>query len=104
MYYAVWATDAPGMQAERQRVREAHRARLRAPGPHAVKVVAGGATLAEADGTMNGTLLIVEADTIDAVRRFVDADPYRLAGVYARVEVRPWQWGLGQPNVVPQAG
>jgi uncharacterized protein YciI len=85
------------MLAERLRVRDAHRARLRAPQPHPVTVVAGGATLAEGDGAMNGTLLVVEADSIDVVRRFVDTDPYALAGVYARVEVRPWQWGLGPP-------
>ena len=98
MYYAVWATDAPGMLGERERVRDAHRVRLRAPGAHAVKVVAGGPTLGEAGGVMNGSLLVIEADDIEAVRRFVAEDPYSLARVYARVEIRPWQWGLGAPS------
>ena len=78
-------------------MRDAHRARLRDPGAHLVTVVAGGPTLAESDGTMNGTLLVVEADSIEAVRRFVAEDPYSLAQVYASVEIRPWQWGLGRP-------
>jgi hypothetical protein len=95
MFYAVWATDSPGTLATRLRVRDAHRARLREPGEHAVKVVAGGPTLDEADGSMNGSLLVIEAENIEAVRRFVDEDPYALEGVYAHVEVRPWQWGLG---------
>ena len=97
MYFAVWATDHAGVLATRQSVREAHRARLRDPGAHPVKVVAGGPTLDVADGAMNGSLLIVEAGSIDAVRRFVADDPYALAQVYARVEIRPWQWGLGRP-------
>jgi uncharacterized protein YciI len=47
---------------------------------------------------MNGSLLVVEADDIEAVRRFVAEDPYQLAKVYATVEVRPWNWGLGRPE------
>ena len=97
MYYAVWATDNEGVLATRHEVREAHRARLRDPAGHAVRVVAGGPTLDEAEGTMNGTLLVIQADSLDAVRRFLAEDPYALADVYARVEIRPWQWGLGQP-------
>jgi uncharacterized protein YciI len=99
MLYVVWASDAPGRGDERLRVREAHRARLRAPAPHAVKVLQAGATLdPDADAgsaTMNGTLLVVEAADIAAVRAFVDGDPYVAAGVYASVEIRPWRCGLG---------
>lgn len=98
MYYAVWATDRIGALPERERVREAHRARLRNPGEHRVKVLLGGPTLSEDAGAMNGSLLVVEADDIEAVRRFVAEDPYQLAQVYATVEVRPWNWGLGRPD------
>jgi uncharacterized protein len=95
MLYVVWASDAPGMGDERERVREAHRARLRSPAPYAVLVLEAGATLdAESDG-MNGTLLVVQAEDIAAVRAFVEGDPYVAAGVYASVEIRPWRCGLG---------
>lgn len=97
-YFAVWATDAPGMEATRQHVREAHRARLRDPGAHPVRVLLGGATLGESGAQMNGTLLVLQADDIDAVRRFVADDPYVHEGVYRSVEVRPWAWGLGTPK------
>jgi uncharacterized protein YciI len=97
-YFAVWATDAPGMGATRQRVREAHRARLRDPGDHAVRVLLGGATLDDSAAQMNGTLLVLQADDIEAVRRFVADDPYVHEGVYKVVEVRPWAWGLGTPK------
>jgi uncharacterized protein len=95
MLFVVWATDRPGMLGERSRVREAHRARLRAPAPHPVQVVQAGPTLDAAASDMNGTLLVVRADNLAAVRAFVDADPYVAAGVYAHVEIRPWRCGLG---------
>jgi uncharacterized protein YciI len=102
MYYAVWASDRPGMLATRMRVRDAHRARLRDPGAHPVKVVAGGPTLDEADASMSGSLLVIEADSLGDVRAFLAEDPYQREGVYARVEVRAWQWGLGRPAADPE--
>lgn len=95
MLYAVWATDRPGTLAERQRVREAHRARLRDPGDHPVRVVQAGVTLDETTGAMNGTLLVVQAETLASVRAFVDGDPYVAAGVYDTIDIRPWRCGLG---------
>ena len=101
-YFAVWATDNPGMLGQRLRVRDAHRARLRDPQGHAVRVIAGGPTLDDtADAAMNGSLLVIEAETIEAVRRFVAGDPYMLAGVYASVDVRRWEWALGRPVPMP---
>ena len=91
--FAVWATDRDGALPERVRVRQAHRARLRASEPHAVKVVLAGPLSNEAG--MNGTMLVVQAGDIDAVRAFVDGDPYVEAGVYERVDIRPWTCGLG---------
>jgi uncharacterized protein YciI len=103
MYFAIWATDRDGMLSERQRVRDAHRERLRNPVGHAVRVVAGGPTLSETDGAMNGSLLIVEADSVESVRRFIADDPYSLAQVYANVQIRPWNWSLGRPSELPKA-
>ena len=97
MYFAVWATDHEGKLEARMSVRDAHRARLANPGAHRVKVVLGGPTLDGAEATMNGSLLVIEAEDIDTVRRFVAEDPYQLAGVYASVDIRPWQWGTGRP-------
>ncbi len=102
MHFAVWATDASCALDARTRVRDMHRARLRASGNAALRVVAGGPTLNEHSGAMNGTLLVIDAPDIDTVRRFVASDPYTLAGVYAQVEVRPWQWGLGRPPSEPE--
>jgi uncharacterized protein len=99
--FAVWASDRTAALAERERVRPAHRARLREPAPHPVRVVLAGPTLAD-DGTMNGTLLVVEAEHIEVVRAFVDGDPYIRAGVYDSVEIRAFACGLG-PLAPPAA-
>lgn len=101
--FAVWATDGDGRLADRERVRPAHRARLREPGGHRVRVVLAGPTMSPAGSGMNGTLLVVEADDLDAVQAFVRTDPYVEAGVYQSFEIRPFVCGLGPlaPPVVP---
>lgn len=93
--FAVWARDRAGALAQRQRVREAHRARLRAPAPHAVNVLAAGPMQGGDDQAMNGTLLIVQAETIEVVHAFINDDPYVHAGVYASVDIQPWRCGIG---------
>ena len=93
--YVVWATDRAGSLQERLRVRESHRMRLRDPSPHGVTVVLAGPTLHGAGESMNGTMLVVEAASLEAVRAFIADDPYTIHGVYASVEIRPWRCGLG---------
>jgi uncharacterized protein len=100
MYFAVFATDREGMQATRDATRPNHRKYLRNPAGHPVKVRIGGPTLDEAGEQMMGTMLVVEADSIGAVHAFLSDDPYARVGLYATVEVRPWVWGLGNPDAV----
>ena len=95
MLFAVWARDREGVLAERLRVREAHRSRLRSPAPHSLEVVLACPTTGGVAETMNGTLLVVRADSLAEVRRFVDNDPYMQADVYASVDIQPWRCGIG---------
>lgn len=97
-YFVVFATDKPGMGQVRQSVRPEHRAYLRSPGKHRVTVHLGGPTLDAGGSVMNGTLLVIEADTLDEVKQFVADDPYVRHGIFANIEIRPWQWGLGNPE------
>ncbi|MDT4886907.1 YCII-related domain protein [compost metagenome] len=48
---------------------------------------------------MNGSLLVVEAASLAEVQAFLDDDPYVRAGIFERVEIRPWNWGLGNPEM-----
>jgi len=97
-YYAIFATDKPGMRAVRERVRPAHRAHLRAAAQHHVFVRLGGPTLDALGSAMNGTLLVIEAEHIEDVERFLSDDPYMHAGLFERIEIRPWDWSLGNPE------
>jgi hypothetical protein len=97
-YFAVFATDKPGMRDVRERVRPVHRSWLRSAAHRGVFVRLGGPTLAPQCDAMNGTLLVVEAEGIDEVMDFVSRDPYMQAGLFDRVEIRPWDWSLGNPE------
>ncbi len=90
------ATDRPGSLALRQRIRPSHRAYLRSPGLHTVRVLLAGPTAHEANGQMNGTVLIVESSSAAAVERFIADDPYSRAGLFEQVVIRPWTCGMGR--------
>ena len=102
MFFVVLASDAPGAADKRTEVGPIHRAHLRNPCNHKVKVHLGGPTLTTQGEAMNGTLLIVEADDITAVSEFVADDPYSQAGVFKSVEIRPWAWTMGVPPVLTE--
>ena len=97
-FFAVFATDKPGMREVRERVRPVHRTWLRGNTHRGVFVRLGGPTLAPHCDAMNGTLLVVEAERIDDVMEFVGNDPYMQAGLFDTVEIRPWDWSLGNPE------
>ncbi|MCY1539236.1 Protein YciI [compost metagenome] len=39
----------------------------------------------------SGSLIVAEFDSLDAAKAWADADPYRAAGVYAEVVVKPFR-------------
>jgi uncharacterized protein YciI len=96
MYFAVIGRDKPGMADLRLRLRPAHRERLRDPGGHPVTVRLGGPLL-DGGGAMDGTLLVVEAESVEAVHAYLKDDPYCVNGLFAELAVRAWNWSLGQP-------
>lgn len=96
-YFVFYGSDGPGGDEIRARVREAHRLYLRQAQPGA-RVVLGGPLVEDEGGRMDGTLLVFEADDRAAVQRFVAGDPYAQAGLFARTEIRRWNWGLGKPE------
>ncbi len=97
MYFVIFATDKPGHEEVRAAERPRHLEYIRDP-ELPVRVRVGGPTLAPDTEAMNGSLLIVEAEDITAVEAFVADDPYCQAGLFETVVIRPFHWGLGQPN------
>jgi len=96
MQFVVLATDKTGCLELRERTRPEHRVHLRTGPEHAVRVVLAGPTFEASGVRMNGTMLVVEAESIEAVARFVAVDPYSRAGLFERVDIRPWSCGLGR--------
>lgn len=95
MLFALICTDKPGSLALRKANRPEHLAYLESLGD--TLVFAGPFT--EADGeTMNGSLIVVEAPTIDAARAILEGDPFAKAGIFAEVDIRPWRWSINPPD------
>jgi uncharacterized protein YciI len=95
MLFALICTDKPDGVAIRKANRPEHLAYLKSLGD--TLKFAGPFT--EEDGqTMNGSLIVVEAASLEAARAIADGDPFAKAGVFESVEVRPWLWTIGKPD------
>jgi uncharacterized protein YciI len=95
MLYALICTDKPGSLGLRKTNRSEHVAYLESLGD--ALVIAGPFT--EADGeTSNGSLVVIEAASLEAARKIASNDPYAKAGLFASVEIRPWLWVFNNPH------
>lgn len=95
MWYAIEGYDRQDVLVQRLAARAEHLARLHALRDAGRLLLAGPcpATDAEDPGPagFSGSLVIAEFDALAEARAWADADPYVAAGVYARVEVRPFR-------------
>jgi uncharacterized protein len=86
--FAILAFDAPGSDAKRAEHRDGHLAHFRA---HAAMIAVGGPL----GGTASGSLVIVEAESEEEARAFIEADPFHAAGVWENVRVHASCAGSG---------
>ena len=84
--------DKPGALALRMATREAHLAFI-ASRPGELKL---GGPFLDATGDMAGSLMILEAPDLAGAEAFHAADPYRQAGLFERVEIKPFRTTIGQ--------
>lgn len=84
MKFVILGFDGPDGAAKRKVHRPAHLARLEALDAQGRVVLAGPLT----DKT--GSLIVIEADSLEEAEAFAKEDPYTLQGVFARVEVHPF--------------
>lgn len=95
MLYAILSEDVEDSLALRKQARADHLARLEALQQQGRLVLAGPhpAIDAEEPGTagFSGSLVVAEFESLEAARAWADADPYVAAGVYARVQVKPFK-------------
>jgi uncharacterized protein YciI len=84
LQYFVHGVDKEDVGEQLDRLAESHWAYMDA---HVARLVARGPTLS-ADGTTHtGSVHVLDADTIEAARRFAFDEPYWLVGVYGSVTV-----------------
>jgi len=89
--FVLMCVDHPGTLDRRMAAREAHLAYVR---EHLAMVKVAGPLLDDA-GQMSGSMFVIEAPDKATVEAFSAADPYRLANLFERVEVRSWKVTVG---------
>jgi uncharacterized protein YciI len=94
MLFVATCTDKPGSNQLRLDNRPAHLAYLSGLG---TKVKAGGALLSADRKSVLGSLLIFEGDDEAEIEAMLALDPYALAGLFAKVEIKPWRQAVGVP-------
>jgi hypothetical protein len=95
MLYALICTDKPDGLKVRMANRPDHVAYLQSLGD---TLVFAGPFLRDDGETMNGSLVVVEAASLDAARAIAAGDPFAKAGLFVTVEIRPWRWTMNSPE------
>lgn len=95
MWYAILGHDREHSLAARQATRPAHLARLQALAAEGRLKLAGPLPAIDAEDPgpagFTGSLVVAEFPDLAAARAWAEADPYLAAGVYERVDVRPFR-------------
>ncbi len=94
MLFAVICTDKEGHGQVRKSVRPDHLDFLKGLGDQ-VKLAGPFTT---STGEPNGSLIVLEAASLEDARGIVSRDPYARAELFASVEIRPWSWTFNNPQ------
>lgn len=92
MLFALIAYDRPGAVARRIELRPDHLKHLDALGD---KLVLAGPFLDEAEN-MVGSIVVVEAESLDAARAIYARDPFMTGGLFDSVTIKPWRIGINK--------
>ncbi|NWL78665.1 hypothetical protein DM872_17630 [Pseudomonas taiwanensis] len=95
MLYAIIATDVANSLENRLAARPAHLARLEQLKAEGRIVLAGPHPAVDSNDPgsagFTGSLIVAEFESLETAKAWADADPYRAAGVYADVVVKPFK-------------
>jgi uncharacterized protein YciI len=95
MLYAIYCEDTPGSLPLRKQARPAHLERLKALQAEGRLLLAGPLPAVDSDDPgeagYTGSLIVAEFESLEAAEAWAAADPYRHAGVYAKVTVKPFK-------------
>jgi uncharacterized protein YciI len=95
MWYLIHGIDHPNSLEGRKAARPAHLARLEALRDQGRLKLAGPLPAIDAEDPgpagFTGSVIVAEFASLQDARAWADADPYVAAGVYARVDIRPFK-------------
>lgn len=95
MYYAIIAEDVANSLEDRLKSRPDHLARLEELKQQGRLFAAGPLPAIDSEDPgeagFTGSLVIAEFESLEAAKRWADADPYFAAGVYEKVTVKPYK-------------
>ncbi|PMR76079.1 YciI family protein [Billgrantia endophytica] len=95
MLYAIISDDVKNSLERRLAARPDHLARLEKLRDEGRLVLAGPHPAIDADNPgdagFSGSLVVAEFDSLETAQAWADADPYMIAGVYAKVTVKPFK-------------
>ncbi len=95
MLYVIIGEDVAGSLEKRLAARPAHLERLHALRDAGRLLVAGPNPAIDAndpgEAGFSGSIIIAEFDSLETAQSWADADPYRAAGVYRQVTVKPFK-------------
>lgn len=95
MLYAIISEDIPNSLEKRKTARPAHLARLQMLNDEGRLLVAGPHPAIDnndpGEAGFTGSLVIAEFPSLEQAQIWAEADPYILAGVYAKVIVKPFK-------------
>ena len=95
MWYVITGTDVENSLDKRKAARPAHLARLQKLLEEGRLLLAGPCPAIDAadpgPAGFSGSIVIAEFASLEDARAWADADPYVAAGVYQRVDVRPFR-------------
>ena len=87
MLFAMIAKDKPNSGEQRTAVRPVHLEHLHALGN---RMKLAGALLGE-NGQPEGSLMVIEAESLEAATADFMADPFIKKGIFASYEIKPWR-------------
>lgn len=95
MLYAIISEDVPDSLALRLSVRPAHLERLTRLQDQGRLILAGPHPAVDAENPgpagFSGSLVVAEFECLTDAQDWAAADPYQLAGVYAKITVKPFK-------------
>jgi uncharacterized protein YciI len=95
MFYSIFAYDVKNSLPLRTTARPEHIARLKKLNEQGKLLLAGPNPAIDSnepgDAGFTGSLIVAEFDSLQEAKNWANADPYLSAGVYEKVDVKPFK-------------